>query len=316
MSEIESKCIGVGLNLTQLKEFWSLNDCPTVFNNIINTNGNVRAYNPAGFVQVVTDFDYLFSTYFTPSSSDDGKGGHRLAIPGQPGYDSFQDVLLNACTYTQYGLQGVCQQAGTRMCRLCSRSQTTDSTPILQLCGCYVTPLSPSEYPGITPGCDPLCVQERVSKNRDVATGEIESCVDNVVCVIDNVSITAAKSLVSGVTFTQVCPQCSAPGGCICVVDTTTASAANTVGINDVTFQQNCGTGSVCVVIDNTTQTSEVVECNLQTVGPTEYYFPVPGWAWFLAVFFILLGFLVLVAYVQSLTAVTKDGKVTYSSTL
>lgn len=295
----EAACVGVGLNLEQLKAQWATFDCLSLFNSIIYS-GPFRSYSASGFRQVEYDFEYLFSTYYSITLGQDRKGGHTVSLPGQIGYDNFQDTLISACTGVESAIAGACQGALTRMCSTCSREEVSNSAPLLQYCGCMIPSLSPDNYPGITPACDSLCVQDRVSKRRDAETGQIEQCQGAVVCVIDNVSITASKSITGGVSFTQVCPQCRPPNVCICIIDQTTPTAAETTGLsNPVTFRQYCGENGICLVVDPATQQTQEVECDLEPVRAEQYYFPVPIWAWALALLIVVVGVLITVAWLQ-----------------
>ena len=285
-----------------------------------NTSQAPIAFSPTGFRQLTDDFEYMFSQYFTPLPGPGGKGGHTISVPGQAGFNAFQEVLIDACSLSQFGLQGACQYVANRMCASCSREAVPNSRDTLRLCGCAVPPLNPDVYGGIPRECDPLCAQGSISKLRDPASGAVADC-NATVCVINNVSITAAKSTVGGISFTQVCPQCRAvatitdpsgytfiaapplgaePNGvCKCIIDVSIPSIAQAVGVSDkTTFRQACGTNSICLTVNNQTQQVTEVPCEsaIRPVQPRTFFFPTPIWVWIVGAVLVVIGILVVVA--------------------
>lgn len=301
----ENYCLGIGLNLDQWENYWinsgnTHTNCTTLFSNKIFSGPN-RSYNQTGFTEVMEDFDYIFSTYLSPITPNNQKGGHIIGVPGQSGYDDFQQILVSACSDNpQFSLQGACQMAASKICLNCNLDQITSNRDLLKMCGCQKSSLQNiPQYQKIDKACDPLCVQEQISKNRNVNTGVIESCTSNI-CVINNVSITATESTVGGIQFTQLCPSCTGNMGCICIVDTTIPSIGKAVGLsNQTTFNQFCGSESVCLTIDNATQNSTVVPCqstDIANLKAQTFWFPVPIWVWIILGFLILIFILVLIA--------------------
>jgi hypothetical protein len=297
-SDIENKCIGVGLSLDDLRTWWGNiggdHSCNDEFNRIIfGQPGGERRFSPAGFQQVMDDFDYLFSTFFVQGS------GRNISVPGHIGFDPFQQVLIDACTNPDYSNQGVCQQAATKMCSSCSRDNISSNPSLLRLCGCQVPPLDPTIFGGITPECDPLCSQALISKKRNTVTGNVAECQSNI-CVISQVSINAAQSTVNGVNFTQVCPQCTTSQVCKCIIDVSIPTNTEVVGISDpTTFAQVCGVDAICLDIDPRTQAVSTVVCGDVIHPPvaSKFNFPIPTWVWFVVGSVIILVLLILMAY-------------------
>jgi len=300
----EALCVGInnnGINMStnELISTWNTINCPLVFSNIIypsNSNGQVF-YSQVGYEKVQADMEYLLSKYYL-----NVPGGHKLVLPGQTGYSSFQESLLQICTAAN-GLEtdGVCGKALANLCRNCNREEISNSTNLLRMCGCYSPNLDPTIYPDIPKKCDSLCAQTQVAKLREPVTGVVQLCDNGGVCIINNVSITASKSAVGGTTFTQVCPQCTQLTSCRCIVDVTISDTTDQVGLNNpTTFNQYCGTNSQCIVIDNTTQTSTTVPCanNIDSLQPIVYDYPVPSVVWVIVVLIIIVFIFSLVAWI------------------
>lgn len=320
----ELKCMGVGLTLQQWKDYWADTtkpvSCNTMFNRLIyppNQQG-VRTFSPAGFSQARNDMEYIFSQYFSVTGP---KGGHTIGVPGQAGYDDFQQVLIDACTNPAYQNQGICQDTAAKMCVVCSRENVLNNSSVLKLCGCQVPPLDPAKFGGVTRECDPLCAQAQISKIRNPTTGVVAECQASV-CVINNVSITASKSTIGGITFTQVCPQCTGTQQCRCVVDTSIPNIAESVGIADPqSFSQYCGANSVCLTVDNTSGNVSQVDCAtaIKPAQPRTFSFPIPTWVLYLAALIIVIGILVIVSAMyssQNLPSTTTTAVTTSSSSL
>lgn len=296
----ELACLGVGFsNLEQWKSYWvSGINCPRLFNELMYPPGpGKRRFSLAGFQQVTDDFEYMFAQYFSKSGV---KGGHTIAVPGQTGYDNFQEVLIDACTQPQFAIQGACQTVTAKMCASCSREEILSNADLLRLCGCSVPPLDPEVYGGITPECDPLCAQATVSKKRNPITGDVAQC-NATICVINNVSITAAKSTVGGILFTQVCNQCNVTSStpCKCIVDASIPTIAQAVGLTDpVIFRQKCGPNSLCLTVNNATGVVTPIPCEnaIQPLKPRTFKFAIPTAIWIVAAVLIVIGVLVILA--------------------
>jgi hypothetical protein len=293
----ENNCMGIGLTSGQWIDYWSNTQnthlsCTNMFNNLIFSGPN-RTFNQSGYQQVQEDFNYMFSVLYDTSSigNTNGKGGNKISTPGSTTYNQMQDILINACSNnSQYHLEGACENVASSMCNNCTPIDITSNVDLLKLCGCQVSSLDSNiiQYNDVSPACDPLCAQDQVSKKRN-ADGTVENC-NSTVCVINNISIATANSLVGGVNFTQICPQCVGDNSCICIVDSTIPDSINN------TFTQYCGTSSVCLTIDPNTNISSVVPCKNNILEPTIYNYPIPIWVWILSIFIIILVLIICVA--------------------
>ena len=303
----EQKCLGIGMTLEDTKTYWrnpgnTHVNCTTMFYNKIYT-GDFHSYNQVGFTEVMEDFNYLFSSYLSPLSSSN-KGGHTIGVAGQTGYDDFQNTLISACSNNpEYQLYGACMIAAKNVCSTCTVDNITSNTDLLRLCGCQVSSLPKiDQYSKVPAACDPLCIHEQISKKRDIVTGDPEICNANV-CVINNIAISASESTVGGTQFTQICPSCTSTQSCICIVDSTIPGIGATVGLNGPnTFTQYCGANSVCLTLDNKTQTSTTVPCQSVTEPPKAetYWFPIPMWVWYVIIGVFIIFILVLIAATQA----------------
>lgn len=317
---VENNCMGLGLTLNQLKEYWANpgnthTSCQKLYNNIIYSGPN-RSFSEEGFSQVQANFEYLFSSYFnnSPEAILSGIGGHIITVPGDPLYDSFQDTLIDACANNpEYNLQGACQNVTQQMCNSCTSTDITSNPSLLKLCGCQVSSISNiPNTSGVTPACDPLCAQEQVSKKRNPITGEIYTC-NATVCVINGISINAADSLVGGISFTQICPQCSGTNQCRCITDTSVMSQYSGTGL-EFGFNQYCGANSVCSNIDPITGIVTNVECNEafnnmtdETSGINKYSIKIPIWVWITASIILIIGIIVIISAIYIGNNIKKE---------
>lgn len=293
-NETELKCMGVNLSLTDWKLLWNGGTCQQYYSNLISSGQNL-SFSQTGFDKTVKNFNYIFGTYFGPQQDINDKGGHIITQPGKPNYDPFQDTLINACSSVQYGLAGACQEASQNMCKSCSVNSVLANESLLKLCGCQVSSLTDIQLSsGVDPSCDPLCAREQVAKKRDPITGQIESC-KQTVCVINDVAIRSSESFVSGISFTQVCPQCSVSTGttCRCIVDASIPGQYQDLDIT-TNFNQYCGENSICMSVDPTTGVSTPVDCNTSLIEVETYKIVIPLWVWVISAIILVLAIVLL----------------------
>jgi hypothetical protein len=299
----ENSCLGINedgslMSLREWKNYWANlfgnhTNCTEVFNRKIYS-GRARNFNPLGFQEVEEDFSYMFSRYFNATEE-----GHIIGVPGQEGYDDFQQTLISACSNNpRYELGGACQTAAKKMCTGCTATEVTSNTDLLKLCGCSVNSLEGTkQYDKVPRACDPMCVSEQVSKNRDPVTGVVEEC-NSTVCVINNISINASESVIGGAQFTQICPQCSGGNQCTCIYDATIPNMGEKVGINNnFQFTQYCGPNAVCIKVNPDTNETETVPCEdaIPPLEPQTFNFPIPIWVWISVI--VILVFVLLVLF-------------------
>jgi hypothetical protein len=262
---------------------------------------STRAFSLAGHNNANADMNYVFSHYFnTVTTSLTNPGIADIALYQEPNYQQQQTSIVNACVQ----VPGICDLPAKTMCANCSRKDLASNPDLLSLCGCQASTTDPLDvriYGTISPPCDPLCAMAKVSQTVNLTNGVQVECTD-AVCVMDNISVSAARSEVGGVSFTQVCPACEALKGadigCKCIVDVSIPGIINTVGISgSTTFRQYCP-NALCLLLNSTTQQLEPIPCSTYvqsantTVIPKIY--PIPMWVWYSVGIIFILGMLVL----------------------
>lgn len=273
-------CTGSLTPKPDLVAIWSQdNVCWDYYYNILFSKGGRPAYNPERLAQVQTDFTTLINNYFNQ--------GYSFTQPGDNRYNTFQEILIQICN--RY--PGGCQPFLEQWCPNNTNLETiSGNSGLINFCGCYI---KGTDY-GITQQCQPLCHRVSTVKLSD-GSGGLLQCTDDV-CVIDNVSISAAQttSRTTNVSFTQVC-QCPA-GRCKCIL-----SNNNFFGlVGEVSFKQACGDGSKCYVAsDNPNATPIPTECPEIVEPPTPQQESDTSYAqwipWFIMIIVVFLVFLVLV---------------------
>jgi hypothetical protein len=300
-SDEEEKCVGYSFNnLEDWKNYWinvdnSHQNCSFLFYNMIYS-GNNKSFNSDGFNRVSYDFNYIFNTYFQKNSLT-SKGNHTFGVPGENGYDDFQEILINTCSNNpQFQLYGACASFGKNFCQKCSPTEITSNSDLLKLCGCQVSSINDSSgvYSGVPPACDPMCNHEQIVKNVNSLSGVVDECNADV-CVINNISIVSTESVVGTVNFYQVCNQCAnTTNTCVCIMDVDVSSDVDIN--NNIQFYQYCGENSVCLIVGaDGTETQVPCDTSIDQVVPTEYYYSIPIVIWFIFIFIIFLFFIVLV---------------------
>lgn len=179
--------------------------CPTIFNNWINNTGAITGFNRDNFELLQKGFEWSFSRVYSPGN---GK------LPNDPGvstkYTVLQEPLFDYCTMSRPDLRGVCDLVSQKMCSGCQRTQL-DGRAQFRICGCNVPMDKIALDNGVTPNCDPICSIGDVFKKRDLSNGNVITC-DKSVCVINDVSVQAASSILQNISFIQMCPYCSVGG--------------------------------------------------------------------------------------------------------
>ncbi len=295
-----------GLAGNDLFNYWETHNCPAAFSLLLNTSQDGKLiYNPINQQKLQTYTSQLFKTYYRTNQITNNVTS--------PGYDSFQDTLLDLCRNPS--LPGICDQFLTNFCtQQCSKTSSAkecrqfmnNNQVISSFCGCYVPP--DPEYLKYTrgnqaciiggptcssagctagntgctgqPACDPLCHRAATVQKAHVPTGNIIRCPQNI-CVIDNVVVNSTRSnSTQGVNFNTVCGGCSSTSGCLCVVAGANVSEtmANIgVGTN---FNQFCGGSSVCIVQDvdgNIISQGPCQNINPDSAPVTTFYMPIIG---------------------------------------
>ena len=190
-------------------------------------------------------------------------------LPGFPGYNTFQDgVLQPICT----SVPGICQQGLFATCSNSTTDELVRNPEQVPWCGCYMPQDQYQRYVDefqVNRECTPICARQG-SIPLVSANGIQPLQCNQSVCIIDDVTIALEKTNVGGnITFAQFCGGCSAPisgvngvaGGlsplsdptgslgrsssaCLCIItnDTIAAASSQIAGINltDVCGSARC----------------------------------------------------------------------------
>nr|QBK91322.1 MAG: hypothetical protein LCPAC202_02960 [Pithovirus LCPAC202] len=190
-------------------------------------------------------------------------------LPGFPGYNTFQDdVLQPICT----SVPGICQQGLFATCSNSTTDELVRNPEQVPWCGCYMPQDQYQRYVDefqVNRECTPICARQG-SIPLVSANGIQPLLCNQSVCIIDDVTIALEKTNVGGnITFAQFCGGCSAPisgvngvaGGlsplsdpseslgrsssaCLCIIsnDTIAAASSQIEGINltDVCGSARC----------------------------------------------------------------------------
>lgn len=310
----ERQCAGLGqtagLNGT-LSSTWEKNRCESIYQGILFTTssskGSYFAYNPDNLSRVSGDMYGTLSTVF----GTDGSGFDLTES------NAFQNVLLNVCKSTT-SVPGACDHY---LCNvLCPRytyDEISHTPSIANWCGAYIPP-PPSEtsiyyqqlnpaavVPPNNPGdpdvgvipCFPLYKATTVQLFQP-STGQPYFCNNNV-CVIDDVLIESDQASGTNVQYTQVCPGCTNDPDtiCTCIISSSDLTGTiNDMGIS-TTFNQYCGTNSVCYEADATGNLTPV-QCGNFTSNTNVQAFSsaIPWIVTAIVIFIVIVVILVLIA--------------------
>lgn len=275
-------CAGkTGLGIGQLQTLWTGNlICWNAFDDLIFQLNSRPGYNASNFASLNEYFTYLMNYYL--------EQGYSITQPGDSQYNVFQQVLQTACS--KY--PGACDAFLSQWCKTNTNVDlASKNTGLMDFCGCY---LDYGTTFGLETQCQPLCHRVSTIKLPDLEGSYLE-CNSNV-CVIDNVSINAARTdnRQTNVSFTQVC---SCPEGlCKCIISNT-----NLYGlVGNVNFNQACNSNSVCYTVsDNPNQPPIQIPCptvitpeDSSSVGVSEVSVYLP---WIIMVVVVVIIFLFMV---------------------
>ncbi|PCJ23413.1 MAG: hypothetical protein COA94_08295 [Rickettsiales bacterium] len=240
-----SACKGISIDGEQWFNSWANDKCYDIMYNLVYKDMGESSYNVIGYEMSQDIMVEVFEKYTNT---------YNITSPGLEGYNSFQNTLRDVCSR----LPGVCEKALESYCHSCPKCNRRDmslSKPTLEFCGCYI------RNGKTTKQCDPLCNRVNTIQLPNGSGGTLK-CNENI-CVINDVTIQAAKSDLSNksVTFKQLCNNCV--GGCKCIISgINITSLLNSTGITK-NIDQHCGAKSTCLkILPN--GTDEIVNCLTQ----------------------------------------------------
>lgn len=230
---------------------------PEVANVLNAIQPNPSAFKDAeGFAWSRTLLNQVFQKY--------ADQGFRIGtLPGFPGYNSFQDdVLQPICT----SVPGICQQGLFATCSNSTTDQLVRNPSEVPWCGCYLPQDQYQTYVDefqVNRECTPICARQ--GNIPLVSANGIQPLLCNQsVCIIDDVTISLERTNVGGdINFAQFCGGCSAPisgvnevaGGldpvdgsppgrtsssCLCIMTNNTIIGASSQ-IEGINLSESCG---------------------------------------------------------------------------
>ncbi len=260
---------------------WSDDCCFQVFDDIMFTvPGNpIRTYNPIALREVVQPLMTLILNRFN--------GMYSIATPDVHSFDEtgiaaseLQDRILSACSR----LPGACDifldgpilinedlsfSMPAPFCQTKTRDEVANNKAFLEFCGCFSAPIVNTKVEqelGGVKSCDPLCSRVSTIQLPDGKGGFLE-CPDDTVCVINDISITAAQSEVGGgINFDQIC---ACKENCRCVIESEASieETLSKIGLSG-NFEQLCGKNSACIIFNPKDDVDKYVTCP-ESGGPS-----------------------------------------------
>jgi len=256
---------------------WSDDFCFNTFDNIMFT-GPQRTYDPVALRETVQPNMQLVLNRFNGMyiiTEPDNRPTGEFSPAQRAAAASLQDRILSACRR----LPGACDNFLTGplltlpsppdltfpmsapFCQNLTRADIADCNASLQFCGCFSPPIVSQKVQqevGVK-SCDPLC-QRVDTVQLPNGMGGFLKCPDDTVCVISDISITAAESEVGGsVNFEQIC-NCTSNCRCVIESEMDINQTLSKIGLSG-NFEQLCGQNSACVLFNPATNTDTFVTC-------------------------------------------------------
>lgn len=236
-------CTGAGLapNDDSWLVNWSGNFiCPSAINlavfgqnSIPSTPAETTPLNSAGYFWARSVFTAAAQRYWQ-------NGFSLIALPGEPGYNDFSQVIY---PYFQYS-PGLGQDVLSIQCSSVTLSQLTTSVGYAPWCGCYMAPGQYSQWVDqfrVPLECSPPCNNQTSIQLASFNSAGSQPCTASA-CILDNVTLSLSSTNVNGdVTFSQVCGSCG--GGntqCVCSISDVNLATMNS-DLGDINLTQNCG---------------------------------------------------------------------------
>jgi hypothetical protein len=173
-------------------------------------------------------------------------GGNLASTESSQNNTQLNSMIYEICSTNP----GLCQESLFSYCGTVNTDLLQKTPQLSTWCGCYMPSEQYSNYTetyGIQRQCTPTCNMSGViqlSSNNGVG---VKKC-DQSTCVIDDISINIANSLVGvegEVNFTQLCNSCSTGGStCNCTIANTNITIINST-IGNFSVEQQCSS-SVC----------------------------------------------------------------------
>jgi len=209
--------------------------------NTITGGGPVNALSDEGVIWGRQLMNAVFAKY----KSQDFVIG---AIPGTPGYSSFQDFLYSLSCQVPI----ITQDALDSTCSIYTAQRLSLNPDVANWCGCYLPDAEYTQYVDsyqINKECTPMC--NRSTTIPIVAGDNTAILCDQTVCIIDDITINLNNSnLNGGINIGQICGNCAGTLGssssCSCIVENNTVDAAN-AELGSINLLNSCSS-TTCTV--------------------------------------------------------------------
>lgn len=176
-------------------------------------------------------------------------GGDLSASESSESNTKLNSTIWTMCNNTP----GLCDKALFNYCANVTNDTLIRNSSLLQWCGCYMQPENYKKYTDlyeINRECTPTCGMQGVLKLSNIDNTDFKKC-SQTTCIIDNISINIANSLVGnsgkGISFNQLCNSCaqSQGGHCNCTITNGTFDIINSQ-TGSININEQCTGNSVC----------------------------------------------------------------------
>ena len=237
------------------------NNCFTVLNqNLFNDPNSVLLQQgitvPEQLVQSRGGFNYSQTLISQVLAKYNQQGFSLGALPGYPGYNGFQDTVLQPICRA---IPGLCASGLQLSCNDETTTSLIRNPNRVPWCGCYLSDDQYDKYVNeyqITKQCTPICGRQgNIPLAGPSGLGSL-GC-NQSVCIIDDTTINLAQTNVGGgVNFSQFCSGCSgntqtgntpsvgpdsSTSSCRCIIDNNSITAANSQIGGGINLTEVCG---------------------------------------------------------------------------
>jgi hypothetical protein len=173
-------------------------------------------------------------------------------IPGQPGYNDFQNFLYQlGCS-----VPVVYQDSLKDYCSIYTADRLSLNPEANNFCGCYLPDVEYIKYVDnyqIDKECTPMC--NRPNSIPLVQGDNSAILCEQSVCLIDNIAINLLNSTVSGgININQMCGNCAqsagSTAGCSCIIQNNTIDGVS-AEIGEIDLSQSCSTTQCTITNPN-----------------------------------------------------------------
>jgi hypothetical protein len=203
-------------------------------------------------------------------------GGDLVATESTESNNLMSSTIFEICNLNP----GLCQNALYSYCANVTTDDLIRNPSLLTYCGCYMPPEQYSKYTDlyhVDKQCAPTCNMSGVIPLADASGTSTLTC-NQTTCIIDDVSINIASSIVggtgTGISFNQICNSCSIGGGtCSCLVTGSTINIIDST-VGSLNLSQQCTGSNACyseVTQPDGTIVNQQVSCSSDSLTIDSY---------------------------------------------